>query len=485
MNETLGDRAHWQEMEWSEPRQGPRWKRLRKRLEAAGFSCASELAARLPEKALVGFAEPKLRRGIAWKDGVDFLLDVILLMRRSWSELSPSVRQRFTQNIFLNALLGSREKHRRASDVLGDYPCVMVVSPTMRCNLRCAGCYSFNYSKQDAISTERLHQLYSEAEELGIHLVVLTGGEPFLRRDTLDLCEAHPNLLFMTYTNGTIIAKRKLGRRLADLGNVVPCVSVEGFEQETDARRGRGTHRRILAAMRDMSENGVLFGYSATPMRHNNELLCSDAFVDFYRKQGCRVGWYFSYMPVGRDPSLDMMPTPAQRLFRFHRIRSIRREHKLLAADFWCDGALVGGCLSGGRTFFHVNAQGGVEPCVFHQFHVDNINDKTLLDCLNSSYFRDIRNRLREIENPLRPCPVIDNPWMLRELVAKHRPLASQPTSREILRPDIAEGLDCYAEALKQVLDPVFADCRQGCPWPLEPSGGARNKEAARTLTHQ
>jgi hypothetical protein len=190
-------------------------------------------------------------------------------------------------------------------------------------------------------------------------------------------------------------------------------------------------------------------------------------------------------MPVGRDPSLDMMPTPAQRLFRFHRIRSIRREHKLLAADFWCDGVLVGGCLSGGRTFFHVNAQGGVEPCVFHQFHVDNINDKTLLDCLNSSYFRDIRNRLREIENPLRPCPVIDNPWMLRELVAKHRPLASQPTSREILRPDIAEGLDCYAEALKQVLDPVFADCRQGCPWPLEPSGGARNKEAARTLTHQ
>jgi MoaA/NifB/PqqE/SkfB family radical SAM enzyme len=453
---------------------------LWERAASHGVFYASEVLARLPERVLLGLAEPPMRKGMPWQEGVDFLLRVVRLLHRHWTSFHPNVRRRMVENLFGHAFLRGDEKRRWACEHLGDFPTVMVVSPTMRCNLRCQGCYSFNYDREDAISTQRLDRLYTEAEALGIHMIVLSGGEPYLREDTLDLFASHPRQIFMTYTNGTLLADHRLAWRLAELGNVIPCVSVEGFQEETDARRGKGTYRKLTRAMRDMREAGLLFGFSATPMRSNNELLLTDQFVEHYTQLGCKVGWYFSYMPVGREPDLSLMPTPAQRLYRFHRIRAIRERYDILAADFWCDGMLTGGCLSGGRTYFHVNAQGGVEPCVFHQFSTDSILDKSLVDCLAGAYLRDVRTRLREVENPLRPCPVIDNPHILRELVAKHHPRPSQAGGEATLHGALAAGLDAYADEVQKLFDPLFAERSQDYPWPLEPLGSWSEKLQSR-----
>jgi MoaA/NifB/PqqE/SkfB family radical SAM enzyme len=403
-----------------------------------------------------------------WDEGVDFLLHMLGVLHRCWPDLHPGVRERFLTNFVGYEIIEGDRKRRAAFRHLGDYPCIMVVSPTMRCNLGCDGCYSASYDHRGEITTERLDRLYTECEELGIHFVVVTGGEPYLRSDTLELFEKHPTLYFMTFTNGTIIADRGLAPDLARLGNVLPCVSVEGFEAETDERRGSGTYAKVLEAMRAMRAAGVLFGYSATPMRHNNDLLVSDRFIDHYAGLGCKVGWYFSYMPIGRAPDLGLMPTPEQRLHRYRRVREIRASRDLIAADFFCDGMLTGGCLSGGRLYFHVSSRGAVEPCVFHQFHVDSINEKPLRECLSSPYLRDLRARLRDVENPLRPCPVIDNPEMLRQLVSEHGPRPSQPDASSILTGELARGIDEYAARLKAVFDPVFDRVREGFVWPLE-----------------
>ncbi len=444
-----------------------------------GVWYATEMLARLPEKWLLGLVESRLRKGVSWKEGADFLIKVLEILHRNWANLNPNVRQRFIQNIFGHLMLRGGEKRKRACALFGDYPLLMVISPTMRCNLRCTGCYSYHYSKQDAISTDRLDRLYGECEDLGIHFVVVSGGEPYIREDTLDLFEAHPNIYFLTYTNGTIIADKKLTARLARLGNVMPCVSVEGFKEETDARRGKGTYKKIQKAMQEMREAGILFGFSATPMRHNNELLLSNEFIEHYLNLGCKVGWYFSYMPVGRSPDLDLMPTPSQRLHRYHRIRKIRSDYDIMAADFWCDGLLTGGCLSGGRTYFHVNAQGGVEPCVFHQFYKDNILESSLVDCLKGSYLHHVRCKIREVENPLRPCLIIDNPKMLRDLVAQNNPIPSQEGSDALLSGELADGLDRYANELQKLFDPVFKEVRKDYVWPLEPLGTIEEKKAA------
>ena len=417
----------------------------------------TDLVMRVPDRVLFGVMERLLRQGIAMPEGQRFILKLARELKSQWHRFHPNVRRRFVNNVFGNLMLFSGDKHAAVTKRLGDWPCIMVVSPTMRCNLKCEGCYSANYDREDAISTERFDRLLTECEELGIYFVVVSGGEPYIRSDLLDMFEKHSGIQFLTYTNGTVIYNKHLAPRLAELGNVIPCISVEGFASETDARRGEGVYEKVDRVMDELREAGVMFGFSATPMRHNNDILVSDEFIDHYIAKGCFVGWYFSYMPVGRNPDLNLMPTPEQRLHRLRRIREIRRTKPIVAADFWCDGELVGGCLSGGRVYFHVNASGGVEPCVFHQFSVDNILEKPLIECLDSPYFRHIRKKLATFDNPLRPCPIIDRPEVLREAVQTFGSRPSQPGGERLLTGDLAKGLDEYAARLKEVMDPEFA----------------------------
>jgi len=426
-------------------------------IKQSALQSATELIMRIPDSILMTVAETMVNQGIAQPEGRRFILKMLKELKSQWYRFHPNVRRRFVNNVFGNLMLFSGEKHKKVAERLGDFPVVAVISPTMRCNLKCEGCYSANYDRQDAISTERFDRLLTECEELGIYFIVISGGEPFLRHDLLDMFEKHPDLEFMVYTNGTIIHNMKLAKKLAELGNVIPCISVEGFKEETDKRRGNGVYDKIDKVMDELREEGVMFGFSTTPMRHNNEIVVSDEFVDHYIQKGCFIGWYFNYMPVGRDPCLDLMPTPEQRLYRLRRIREIRETKPILASDFWCDGELVGGCLSGGRAYFHVNASGGVEPCVFHQFSVDNILEKPLIECLDSAYFRHIRRELLNIENPLRPCPIIDHPEILRRCVRTYGSKPSQPGGEKILEGEFAKGLDEYARRLKEVMDPEFA----------------------------
>lgn len=386
----------------------------------------------------------------------DFLYKLFTELKRRQPELHPRCVSRLVHNLVGDQILLGTPYRRRNRRELVDYPHLMVLSPTMRCNLHCAGCYSAHYERTDALTTEDLDRVLAQAKELGIRFVVISGGEPFIREDYLELCERHGDMIFMTYTNATLIADRHLAGTLADLGNVIPCISVEGFQAETTARRGPRVWDKILTAMGELKQAGVIFGFSGTPTRLNNDLIVSDEFIDFYTAQGCMIGWYFSYMPVGRNPDLDLMPSPEQRLHRLKRIREIRVSKPIVAADFWCDGPMVGGCLSAGRRYFHVNARGGVEPCVFNQFHVHNVKDVSLATALSSDFFKYIRQRNREVTNVYRPCPIIDRPQILRDALEKFHPTPAQEGAEKIKDGALARGLDEYAVALKRVMDPLW-----------------------------
>lgn len=138
--------------------------------------------------------------------------------------------------------------------------------------------------------------------------------------------------------------------------------------------------------MANLREQKVPFGFSATPLRGNNELLVSDEFIDFWvKQQGCCSGWYFNYIPIGWKPSLDLMPTPEQRLYRWRKLAEIREKHSLFVIDFWNDGAIGGFCMSGGHRYLHITNHSDVEPCIFVHFATDNIKNKTLLEVLKTS----------------------------------------------------------------------------------------------------
>ncbi len=189
----------------------------------------------------------------------------------------------------------------------------------------------------------------------------------------------------------------------------------------------------------------------------NNEILVSDEFIDFYIKQGCFLGWYFNYIPIGREPDIKLMPTPEQRNYRRKRVVEIRESKPIVAADFWNDGVLSHGCLSGGRVYLHINANGGVEPCVFAQFAVDNVFDKSIEEILNSTYFNSIRSEQIKIKNRLRPCMIIDHPQILRKVVAIGNAKAAQEGGESIITA-LKDDMDNYSSSYAEIADKVWSE---------------------------
>jgi MoaA/NifB/PqqE/SkfB family radical SAM enzyme len=333
--------------------------------------------------------------------------------------LRPTVRRAIINGLGINATwVGHAERKAFAAEHGVQPPFLIVISPTMRCNLRCLGCYAGEYPREsDPLSFEALDRMVCDGKEMGVYFYTISGGEPFLREDLLDLYDRHRDCVFLVYTNGTRIDDRTI-ERMQECGNVAPGISVEGWEEQTDFRRGKGVYRRVMDTMDALREAGLFFGFSATATRLNAEVYCDEAFYDHMAEKGCLFGWFFMFVPVGQDNTVDLMVTPQQRDRLRQYVHRMRATKPIFVADFWNDGCLTGGCMSGGTLYLHVNYRGDLEPCVFMHFAEQNILDiynrgGHLWEVLDSPLFRRVRAVNRRDPNPLRPCPIIDhNEWL-------------------------------------------------------------------------
>ncbi|KKC29321.1 radical SAM protein [Caldanaerobacter subterraneus] len=338
-------------------------------------------------------------------------------------------------------------------------PWAILMDPTEACNLRCVGCWAGQY-KPHNLSFEVMDRVCTEAEELGIYFIVLSGGEPTVRmKDIIKLAERHKNQVFHLFTNGTLIDEDMI-KEVKRVGNITFAVSINGFRETNDAIRGQGTFDKVMRAMDLMRENGVLFGYSATYTRTNVEEVSSDEFVDMMIDKGAAFAWYFTYIPIGRDPDISFMVTPEQRKYMYERINYIRATKELFAIDFWNDGEYSGGCIAGGRRYLHINAAGEVEPCAFIHYSNVNINEVSLLEALQSPIMKAYRKRQPFNSNHLRPCPLIDNPEKLLEIVrepkAKHTE-ASEASHIENLYEDLRVVADNWGKVADEIWEEKMA----------------------------
>ncbi len=391
--------------------------------------------------------------------GQRFLEKALLSLKRALGQANPRCREKLIQNLIINEMVRGQTQRNWITEQLGyEIPLLLVVSPTMRCPLRCYGCYSAEYERDSDLDFQTFDRLLTEAESLGNYFIVVSGGEPFVYEGIYDIWRKHENIWFQVYTSAIALNQANV-EKLARLGNVMPCISVEGFEEETDRRRGQGHFKRLLDAFARLREAGVPFGFSATATRENNEIVTSDEFVKFYAEQGALLGWYFQYMPIGREPVLDLMPTPAQRLHRLDRILELREKYDILLADFWNDGPLVGGCIAGGRRYLHINNAGDVEPCVFCQLSTDNVHDKSLIEVLATSrLLSSIRKRQPYSDNYLRPCMIIDNPEVLQAVIEEAEPRETCGGGALRLVRDLKPKLLTYADQWKALAEPVWQE---------------------------
>ena len=446
----------------------------KKNLSAKGLEMLLNLSARVSDKDLIRltyFAEKitkdegikkviinareQIKRGHPW----------VKLGKKTIKEVAPSYR-RLIVNFFINSISLSVSKRREIEKKEGLYPPFqIVISPSMRCNLHCQGCYAWQYKKEDDLPFEVIDRVITEGKELGIYFYTISGGEPFHRKDLMKIYRKHNDVVFHIYTNGTLLNQVCI-RELVELGNVIPLISIEGSQQETDDRRGKGIYEIVMKTMDNLREAGVPFGFSVTHTSLNTRTITSDEFIDMLIKKGAIVGWFFQYIPIGGKPDLGLRPKAEERDLRRKTILRWRNEKPVVVYDFWNDGPLVKGCIAGGR-YLHIISNGDVEPCVFVHFAVDNIKLKSLKEILTSPFFKAIQKRQPYLDgdekkpNYLRPCMIIDHPQVLRELIQETGAHATCKDAEKILGGKLAAGLDKSAEEWKEFCTPIWENAKE------------------------
>ncbi len=450
----------------------------------AAFSAAADTAIKAvrsggPEKMaenavkLVELARPFLNKNRFTDEQIDQAAAFVQNADGKWmqfayraiTELDPHILKMNALNLVYEGMFYGYnyvEQLRKQYDC--NMPWILLFDPTSACNLHCKGCWAAEYGNRLNLSYDDMEKIVTEGEALGIHWYMLTGGEPMCRKDDiLRLAAAHQESVFHLFTNGTLIDEA-FCQEVKKVGNMAFFLSIEGSEESNDSRRGEGVYGRVLRAMDLMKENGLLFGTSICYTKANYKAVTSDEFLDMLIAHGVRFNWYFHYMPIGDGANVDLMLDPDEREYMLHRVREIRGltgGKPIFCIDFQNDGEYIDGCIAGGRQYAHINPNGDVEPCVFIHYSNANIHDKSLLECLQQPLFQEYHKGQPFNGNHLRPCPMLENPELLGEMVAR-----SGAHSTDLQAPetpsDVFNRCKPYAVAWQPKADELWAS-EHGC----------------------
>ena len=374
-------------------------------------------------------------------------------------ELDPDVRRVFFQNFLFNATLkGSAIQLEQMELHDCNVPWAILLDPTSACNLHCTGCWAAEYGNQLNLSLETIDSIIRQGKELGVHMYIYTGGEPLVRKqDLIKICEMHPDCEFLSFTNGTLIDEA-FCKEFLRVKNFVPAISLEGFRESNDSRRGEGAFIHVLNAMELLRSHHLPFGVSTCYTSQNIEDVSSEAYFDMLVDCGALFAWFFHYMPVGNDAATELLPSPAQRELMYRQLRDFRKTKPIFSIDFQNDAEYVGGCIAGGRKYLHINAKGDVEPCVFIHYSNANIHDCTLLDALKSPLFQAYRKHQPFNSNMLMPCPMLENPEYLRQMVTETQAISTDYLSPENVN-HLCDKCNLYAEQWKPAADELWSNC--------------------------
>ncbi|MEP9409821.1 MAG: radical SAM protein [Candidatus Brocadia sp.] len=288
-----------------------------------------------------------------------------------------------------NLLRKVRKKYKVSTRLQGhlEYPIPhsFVLSLTSECNLSCDHCYARVYNETKVLPKKMLEGILGQAGSLGCFFFVLTGGEPMLYPDLLDILSHHSDSLFILITNGTMVTD-SVAKKLSRLPHIIPVVSLEGGLEDTDKRRGMGTYNRVLSAFDSLQANKVLYGFSITVTSDNVEQLQREEVFKEKYPYGARLGCFIEYIPTGKTPNLKLCLSSAQRFSFRQWFLKLKERSNTYLIHFPGDDELMDSCTEAGKGFVHINPEGYIESCALLPSSMYNIAETSLEVCLKNSY---------------------------------------------------------------------------------------------------
>ena len=288
-------------------------------------------------------------------------------------------------------------KKRARLEAEGEHiPPFLIASITSSCNLHCAGCYSrCNNATNDSEPVRQLTddewlKIFNEADDLGVSFILLAGGEPLLRKGVIEAAGNKQNILFPIFTNGTHMTDKYFDM-FDNNRNLIPIMSIEGEKEATDRRRGEGVYDKLISNMDELNRRGLIYGASVTVTTDNLKDVSSEDFIGKLSDKGCKAVIFVEFVPV-TDDSKHLAPGDEEREYLKKEIMRLRQEHQeMVFVSFPGDEKSSGGCIAAGRGFFHINSQGGAEPCPFSPYSDINVKDTSLREAMNSRLFKALQ----------------------------------------------------------------------------------------------
>ena len=319
------------------------------------------------------------------------------------------------------------------------FPPFLYVSIINSCNLRCQGCWVDVAHKQKTIDPPAFRKLIREAKQMGNSFFGIVGGEPFMHPQLLDMLAEFPECYFQIFTNGHFITDER-AKRIRELGNVTPLISVEGTEIISDERRGRtGVLSKTMEGLQHCLNNGVFTGVCTSLCRTNIDDLLREVWVDRLIEMGVLYTWFHVYRPMGPNPNADLCLSPEQAMQARKFVVEMRAKKPIVIIDAYYDGEGQALCPAATGISHHINPWGDIEPCPIVQFSKESIHTtaedgRTLKEkFLKSDYLREFRAVAAEAT---RGCIVLERPDLLKALVEKHG--AKDVTARQTALAELA-----------------------------------------------
>ncbi len=329
----------------------------------------------------------------------------------------PRLLWKFLWNFGVRGMISVEKFKRRIKR--GEYfPPFLYLSILNSCNLRCQGCW-VDVEEKDAIDLETLNRTITDAKRHGNAFFGILGGEPFLHPRLFELLAAHPDCYFQVFTNGQFITE-KIARRLREVGNATPLISIEGREVTSDQRRGKkNVFNKTLRGLDHCLRQKILTGVATSLCQSNFEELLTEQWLRELIARGVHYVWYHTYRPVGPKPNFALALRPAQ-LVRIRRfVTEMRARLPIAIIDAYYDDRGQALCPMSTGISHHISPRGDIEPCPIIQFAVETIRDprgvyETMRD---SSFLKDFRELSAR---QTRGCVVLERPDLVKELVLKH-----------------------------------------------------------------
>lgn len=368
-------------------------------------------------------ASAPLMGKVKYKDGKDFWKIVNEALSVFFKDaLRVSLKDPGQAVYFLKTIKNQRKAARLRVKAEGDgirVPPILVFSVTERCNLHCKGCYhqALRQITGEEMSDEKIKSVLTEARDLGISFVVLVGGEPLVRREIIRITAEFPEMIFLVITNGTLLNDNMLSE-LKGQHNFVPVISLEGWEEDTDNRRGKGVYHKLQSIISKVKKHNLFWSVSVTVTQSNFSKITEREFIDFLYKLGCKLFFFVEYTPV--DEGTEGWVITGEQRTELLKIRDeLRQEYNALFVALPGDEDEIGGCLSAGRGFIHVNARGDVEPCPFVPYSDSSLMNMSLKDALRSDFLKTIREKHQNFQETEGGCTLWAKRAWVRSLAGK------------------------------------------------------------------